>query len=154
MPYPLQCDDTTLHFSTSYNRRRTEQELSDSRRDAIGCITSDRSLVSDCGWANQVLFNSSKTQFLQLFTQHNLPDNYLLFINDTQLPLSSTLNTPGLSFTKNQNLQFHIYIRAKSASKKLDVLSRLCPFFSVSQLLAYLRVWISCSGRVQLTKLY
>ena len=32
-------DDTTLHFSTSYNRRPTQQELSDSRRDARGRLT-------------------------------------------------------------------------------------------------------------------
>ena len=60
-------------------------------RDAIGCLTSDLSLVSDWGRTNLVLFNASKTQFLQLSTRHNLLDNYLLFFNDTQLPLSSTL---------------------------------------------------------------
>ena len=29
-----------------------------------------------------VVFNASKTQFLQLSTRHNLPDNYPLFFND------------------------------------------------------------------------
>ena len=84
-------DDTTSHFSTSYNRRLTQQELSDSRRDAIGSLTSNLSLVSDWSRPILVLFNVSKTQFLQLFTQHNLPDNYSLFFNDTQLPFISTL---------------------------------------------------------------
>ena len=101
-------DDTTLHFSTSYNRRPTHQEVCDSRRDAIGRLTSDLSLVSDLGRANLVLFNASKTQFVQLFTRHNLPDNYPLFFNDIQLPLFSTLNTLCLSFTKNLNWQIHI----------------------------------------------
>ena len=96
-------DDTTLHFSTSYNRRRSQQELNDSRRDAIGRLTSDLSLVSDLGRANLVVFNASQTQFLQLYTRHNFPDIYPLFFNDTQLPLSSTLNTLGLSFTKILN---------------------------------------------------
>ena len=49
-------DDTTLHFSTSYNRHPTKQELID----AIGRLTSDLSLVSDCGRENLVLFNVSK----------------------------------------------------------------------------------------------
>ena len=136
MPY---ADDTTLHFSTSYNRRPTQQELSDLRSDAIGCLISDLSLVSDWSRANFVLFNASKTQFLQLSTQHCLPDNYLLFFNDTQLPFSSTLNTLGLSFTKNLNRQFHISTLAKSASKKLSVLWHLHPLFSPSQLLALYR---------------
>ena len=96
-------DDTTLHFSTSYKRRPTQQELNDSRHDAIGRPAFDLSLVSDWGRTNLVLFNASKTQFPQLSTEHNLPDNYPLFFNDTQLPLSSTLNTLDLSFTRNLN---------------------------------------------------
>ena len=86
-------DAATLHFSTLHNRRPSQQELNDSRQDAIERRTFDLSLVSDWGRANLVLFNASKTQFLQLSTLHNLPDNYPLFFNDTQLPLSSTLNT-------------------------------------------------------------
>ena len=107
--------------------------------DAIGCLASDLSLVSDWGRANLVLFNASNTQFLQLYTWHNLPDNYSFFFNDTQLSLASTLNTLGLSFTKNLNLQFLISTLAKSAFKNLDVLWRLHPFFSPSQLLALYR---------------
>ena len=121
-PIHSYADHTTLHFSMSYNRHPTQQELSDSRRDAIECLTSDLSLVSDWSRANLTLFNASKTQFLQVSTRYNLPDNYPLFSNDTQLPLSSTLNTVSLSFTKNLNWQFHISILAKSASKKLGVL--------------------------------
>ena len=82
-------DDTTLHFSTSYNRRPTQQELNDSRRDAIGRLTSDLSLAYDWGRAKLFLFIASKTQFLQLSTRHNLPDNYPLFVNDTQLSFSA-----------------------------------------------------------------
>ena len=40
-------DDTTLQFSTSYNRHPTQQEINDSRRDVIGHLTSDLSLISD-----------------------------------------------------------------------------------------------------------
>ena len=135
-------DDTTLHFSTSYNRRPTQQELNDSRRDVIGRLTSDLSLVSEQSRANLLLFNASKTQFLQLSTRHNFPDNYSLFFNDTQLPLSSTLNILGLSFSRNLNWQFHISTLAISASKKLGVLWRLRLFFSSSQLLALYRCLI------------
>ena len=53
-------NDTILHFSTSYNRRPTQQELSDSRWEAIGRLAFDLLLVSDWGRANLVLFNGSK----------------------------------------------------------------------------------------------
>ena len=90
-----------------FQRRTTEpptqQELNDSWRDAIGRLISDLLLISDWGSGNLVLFSASKTIFLQLSTRHNIPDNYHLFFNDTQLPLSSTLNTLNLSFTKYLN---------------------------------------------------
>ena len=51
--------DTTLHFSTPYNRGLTQQELNNSRRDVIGRLTSDLSLLSDWGILNLVLFKNS-----------------------------------------------------------------------------------------------
>ena len=138
-PIHSYADDSTLHFSTSFIRRPTQQELSDSRRDATERLTSDLSIISDWGKANLVLFNASKTQFLHLSTRQNLPDNYPLFFNDTQLSPSSTMNILGLSFTKNLNWKSHISSLAKTASRKLGVLWRLRPFFSPSQLLALYR---------------
>ena len=136
-PIHSYADDSTLHFSTSFNRRPTQQELDASRRDATDRLTSDLSLISEWGRANLVLFNASKTQFLQLSTRHNLPDNYPLFFNDTQLSLSPTLDILGLSFTKNLNWKSHISSLAKSASMKLGVLWRLRPFFSPPNCLLY-----------------
>ena len=75
-----------------------------------------------------------------------MPDNYPLFSNDTQLLLSSTLNTLGLSFTKNLKWQFHISTFAKSASKKLSVLWRLRLIFSPSHVLALYSVWRALYG--------
>ena len=84
-----------------------------------------------------------KLNFQQLSTRHNFPDNYPVFFNYTQLPLSITLNTLDLSFTKKFNWQFHISTLAKSVSKKLRVLWRLHPFFTHFQLLALYRdlIW-------------
>ena len=65
------------------------------------------------------MFNASKTKFLQLSTRHNLLDDYPLFFNDTQLPLSSILKILNPSFAENLNYQFHISTRAKSAFMKL-----------------------------------
>ena len=138
-PIHSYADDTTLHFSTSFRRRPTLQEVNRSRREATERLTSDLSKISDWGRANLVLFNASKTQFLHLSTRHNLPDNYPLFFDDTQLFPSSTLNILGLSFTHNLNWKLHISSLAKTASKKLGVLSRLRQFFSPPQLLTLYR---------------
>ena len=138
-PIHSYADDSTLHYSTSFTRRPTSQELNTSRRDAIERLTSDLSVISNWGRANLVKFNASKTQFLHLSTRHNLPDNYPLFFNDTQLSPSSTLNILGLSFTKNLNWKTHISSLAKTASMKLGVLCRLHQFFSPYQLLTLYR---------------
>ena len=138
-PIHSYADDSTLHYSTSFNRRPSQQELNASRQDATERLTSDLSIISDWGRANLVKFNASKTQFLHLSTRHNLPDNYPLFFNDTQLSPSSTLNILGLSFTKNLNWKFHITSLAKTASMKLGVLCRLRQFFSPYQLLTLYR---------------
>ena len=132
-------DDSTLHYSTSFARRPSQQELDISRRDAMERLTSDLSLISAWGRTNLVKFNASKTQFLHLSTRHNLPHDYPLFFNDTQLSPSSTLDILGLSFTKSLNWKLHISSLAKNACKKLGVLFRLSQFFTPQQLLALYR---------------
>ena len=106
----------------SYNIRPAQQELSDSRQDAMGWLTSELSIVLYWGKGNLVMFNASKIQFLHLSTRHNLLENYSLFFNYAQLSLFITLNTFGISFTEKLNWRFHISSPAKSASKKVSVL--------------------------------
>ena len=138
-PIHSYADDSTLHYSRSFIRRPSLQELNTSRRDATEGLTSDLSVMSDWGRAKLVMFNASKTQFLLLSTRHNFPDNYPLFYSDTQLSPSSTLNILGLSFAKNLNWKFPISSLAKTASMNLGVLCRLRQFFSPYQLLTLYR---------------
>ena len=63
-PIHSYADDTTLHFSASFHRPPTLQEVHSSCREASERLTSDLSKISDWGKANHVLFNASKTQFL------------------------------------------------------------------------------------------
>ena len=133
--------------------RLSIDEVHSSRREDSERLTSDLSKISDWGKANLVLFNASKTQFLHLSTRHNLPNNYPLFFNDTQLSPSPTLNILGLSFTCNLNCKLHI-----SSSMKLGVLSRLRQFYSPPQLLTLYRglirpcmeIHYTCLGRLHL----
>ena len=134
-PIHSYADDTTLHYSTSFDRRPSQQVLEASRNDAAERLTSDLSKISDWGRENLVSFNASKTQFLHLSTRHNLPQAYPLYFNQTQLSPSPILNCLGLSFTPKLNWNFHISSLAKSASSRLGVLYRLQPFFSPQQLL-------------------
>ena len=138
-PIHSYADDSTLHYSTSFNRRPTLQELNDSRLEAAERLASDLTIISDWGKKNLVSFNASKTQFLHLSTRHNLPNNYPLFFDNTQLSPSSTLNILGLSLTQNLNWKLHISSLTKSASSRLGVLYRLRQFFSPAQLLSIYR---------------
>ncbi|MPC40469.1 RNA-directed DNA polymerase from mobile element jockey [Portunus trituberculatus] len=116
-PLHSYADDTTLHLSTSFQRRPTLQEVIRSRRDATERLTSDLSKISYWGRENSVVFKASKTQFLHLSTRHNLPDNYPLFFNHTQLSPSSTLDILGSPKQKaNLNEEF-FYVRKKSWSR-------------------------------------
>ncbi|XP_050710739.1 uncharacterized protein LOC126995293 [Eriocheir sinensis] len=132
-------DDSTLHYSTSFNRRPTLQELNDSRLEAAEHLASDLTIISDWGKKNLVSFNASKIQFLHLSTRHNLPNNYPLFFDNTQLSPSSTLNILGLSLTQNLNWKLHISSLTKSASSRLGVLYCLRQFFFPAQLLSIYR---------------
>ena len=138
-PIHSYADDSTLHFSTSFKNSPNSQVLDLSRQDALERLTSDLSLISNWGKTNLVSFNANKTQFLHLSTRHDLPDNYPIYFDNTQLSPSSTLDILGLSFTKNLNWKSHISSLAKSASQKLGVLWRLGNYFSPPQKLSLYR---------------
>ncbi|XP_050717656.1 uncharacterized protein LOC126999291 [Eriocheir sinensis] len=135
-PIHSYADDSTLHYSTSFNRRPSQQELHDSRLEAAERLTSELTIISDWGKRNLVSFNASKTQFLHLSTRHNLRNTYPLFFDNTQLSPSSTLNILSLSLTQNLNWKLHILSLTKSASSRLGVLYCLRQFFSPAQLLS------------------
>ena len=82
-------------------------------------LTSDLSLISNLGQRKHVVFNASKTQFLHISTRHNLPDNYDIFFESTQLKPSSVLNILGVSFSRDLSWKDHITSLSKQASKKL-----------------------------------
>src|ERR1044072_3389963 len=83
-----------------------------------------------------VVFNASKTQFLHLSTRHNLPHNYDIFFENTQLKPSSVLNILGVSFSRDLSRKDHITSLSKQVSKRLSVLRRLRSFFTPPQLLS------------------
>ncbi len=67
-PIHSYADDSTLHFSTSFDRRPTLQDLQDSRLEAAERLTSDLAIISDLDRRNLVSFNASNIQFLHLST--------------------------------------------------------------------------------------
>ncbi len=59
-PIHSYADDSTLHFSTSFDRRPTLQDLQDSRLEPSERLTPDHAIISDWGRRNLVSFNASK----------------------------------------------------------------------------------------------
>ena len=133
-------DDTTLHYSLPHNKNTlTQAELAVARETAYAQLNSDLSSIADWGKRNLVVFNASKTQFLHLSTKKNLPHDYPIFFEGTQLKPSSALNILGVSFSPTLSFKEHIVSLSKNASKKLGVMRRLRGYFSPSQLLALYR---------------
>ena len=88
---------------------------------------------------------SQKVYYFHLFTQHDLPHNYLLFFNDIQQPFSySTLNTKALSFLKNLNLKFYIPSLPNTTSK--EIMCRQMLFLSSHSELIHLCINIIHGG--------
>ena len=87
----------------------------------------------------QIVFKGKSSQFLHFTTQHDLPNDYPLLFNNTQLNPSSSLNILGVSFSRDLSWKDHIYSLTKSASMKLGMLYRLKKFFTPDQLLSLYR---------------
>ncbi len=128
-----------MHFSTSFDRGPTLQDLQDSRLEAAEHLTSDLAIISDWGRRNLVSFNASKTRFLNLSTRHNLPNSYPLFFNDTQLLPSSTLNILALPFTLILSGNF-------TSNLSLTQLSRSWAFCIVSAIFSPPHSWCPYTG--------
>ncbi|WP_435331364.1 reverse transcriptase domain-containing protein, partial [Klebsiella pneumoniae] len=120
-PIHSYADDTTLHYSTSFDTYPNKQVTNIARIDAAERLTSDLSIISNWGKKNLVSFNAEKTQFLHISTRHDTPENYPIFFNNTQLVPSSSLNCLGLSFSPKLNWYSHILSLTKSASSRLGV---------------------------------
>src|ERR1044072_733674 len=90
-----------------------------------------------------VVFKAAKTQFLHLSPRHNLPHNYDIFFENTQLKPSYVLNILGVSFSCDLSWKDHIISLSKQGSKRLGVLMRLQYLFTPPQLL-YRGVVLPC----------
>src|ERR1044072_6590550 len=86
-----------------------------------------------------VVLNVTKTKFLHLSTRLNLPHNYDIFFENTQLKPSSVLNILGVSFSRDLSSEDHITCITKQASKRLGVLRCLQNYFTPPQLLTLYR---------------
>src|ERR1700755_3502152 len=109
----------------------SQQQLLDARRVALEQLTSDLSRISNWGRENMVIFNASKIQFLYLSTRHNLPHNYNIFFENTQLKPSTVLNILGVYFSRDLSWKYHITSLSKQASKRLGVLRHLRGFYQL-----------------------
>ena len=66
-----------------------------------------------------VFSNATKTQFLHLSIRDNLPHNYDIFFENTQLKPTSVFNILVVSFSHDLSWKDHITSLSKQASKRL-----------------------------------
>lgn len=100
--------------------------------------------VSDWGDANLVSFNASKTQAC-LFSAKRSPFNLAPTFRGVPVPVSSHLELLGVDFSSNLNFGGYIETRAKTASKKLGILSKVQRYFTPCQLLSLYKAQVrSC----------
>ena len=138
-PIHSYADDSTLHLSIRFLQRPSQQELQHARDEAVAHLISDLDHISDWGMRNLVTFNASKTQFFHLTTRSFRQLDYPLEFDHSPLSPSPSLNILGITFSRDLNWKEHITSLAKSASKRLGVLSRLRSFFTPAQLLTLYR---------------
>ncbi len=60
-PIHSHADDSTLHYTTHFDRKLTLQDLQDSRLKVAECLTSDPAIISDWRMRNLVSINASNT---------------------------------------------------------------------------------------------
>ena len=131
-PIHSYADDSTLHYSTRFDRRPAQDDLQRSRTDVQLRMTSDLSVISEWGMQNLVSFNASKTQSLHITTRRIVTPLTVRF-GDSELSPSSSLDILGISFSPDLSWKDHIISLAKSASRKLGVLTRFRRFFTPPQ---------------------
>ncbi|CAH2094022.1 unnamed protein product [Euphydryas editha] len=91
--------------------------------------------ASDWGDANLVRFNASKTQAC-LFTTEKSPFNLAPTFRNVPLPVTNHLELLGIDLSSKLNFGNYIESRAKTASKKLGILSKVRHYFTPDQLLS------------------
>jgi len=127
-------DDTTV----------TDRYLSDakaSRDDTLSCreamvsrLNEALSAVSDWGKANLVTFNTTKTQAC-LFSAKRSSFHPAPTFRNEPVPLTDSLQLLGVELTSKINFGPYIESKAKTAAKKLGVLSKVRRYFTSEQLL-------------------
>ena len=110
-------DDSTLHYSFKFSKCPNLTELAVKREDALARLTFDLSIISNWSKENFVVFNASKTQFLHLSTRHNLPNDYNIFFENTQLKPSPVLNILGVSFSHDLSFRDHVISLSKQIGR-------------------------------------
>lgn len=111
---------STVQYVIRFHDHPSHQFLFESRNDALACLSSDLTLISDRDGRNLVVFYNSKTHFFYLPSWPNPRDYYPLLFIDIQLDSFSYFNTP-VTFSLNIFWRHHNISLSKTALKKLDI---------------------------------
>lgn len=107
-------DDSILHYSTFFNDRPTEQQLTWSQDNVLTWLTFDQSPIFNRDRVHITTLGATKTNFI-LCTRHSLP-NTSTFFSDTQFNFSSSHNSLGV-FLSDLYGKFHICCQPKMSPR-------------------------------------
>ncbi|CAH2097689.1 unnamed protein product [Euphydryas editha] len=127
-------DDSTVAERYFSSARTRQTEVDDLREAMVDRANLTLQAVSDWGDANLVRFNASKTQAC-LFSAKKSPFNLAPTFRNVPVPVTNHLELLGIDLSSKLNFGSYIESRAKTASKKLGILSKVRHYFTPDQLL-------------------
>ncbi|CAH2088457.1 unnamed protein product [Euphydryas editha] len=127
-------DDSTVAERYFSSARTSQTEVNDLREAMVNRANLTLQAASDWGDANLVRFNASKTQAC-LFTAKKSPFNLAPTFRNVPVPVTNHLELLGIDLSSKLNFGNYIESRAKTASKKLGILSKVRHYFTPDQLL-------------------
>lgn len=122
-------DDSTGDASYSGRAKNSQQHVDEHRNKLVSEIETTLDQVSDWGRRNLVQFNPNKTQVCA-FTTKRKPFEVSPLFENTRLTNSSKIGILGVDISNSIQFCGHLEEKAKTASKKLGVLSRARRYFT------------------------
>ncbi|CAH2099017.1 unnamed protein product [Euphydryas editha] len=127
-------DDSTVTDRYFSSARASKDVIQSCREDMVSRLNVALQAVSEWGDANLVTFNATKTQAC-VFSSKRSPLHLAPTFRNVSVEITDSLQLLGVELSSNLNFGQHIESKAKTAAKKLGILSKVRRYFTPEQLL-------------------
>ncbi|CAH2090623.1 unnamed protein product [Euphydryas editha] len=127
-------DDSTVTDRYFSSARASKDVIQSCREDMVSRLNVALQAVSEWGDANLVTFNATKTQAC-VFSSKRSPLHLAPTFRNVSVEITDFLQLLGVELSSNLNFGQHIESKAKTAAKKLGILSKVRRYFTSEQLL-------------------